>query len=377
MQHEPENLNTESNDIAGNRIDGPEGNTATKHTAPGAGVGQPGGLPNQPGSAGHATAPVSSEALAASETSPAHGAVGHDGPTQENKEADPATLALGSAPYGGNFSNSTQSSYRDQRRRDNQDSDASRGEFGVESQQGTTHGGFGNQNRVADYEPRNSAEDQYYGGPGAPGVQDNAYRRYDGHDDRANARAEYGYEQGAPAGGPSIAGATAHLNDNGSPEGTDSGFASDYGRTSLPNVGGSNAQTAEPLARHRNQTEDYVPTPGAANSPSGTAAADDPGRNLANETPDYHTGDDRNGYTQAQANKGDSSQGVGSRGGSYNDAYDDSKAGSTAGSPAAGDQRREDIAGNYGSAAREQNRASAEENQADHGAPRRNEGRDE
>ncbi|MCI1187799.1 hypothetical protein MON38_10240 [Hymenobacter sp. DH14] len=423
MSHEPENLNTEPNDIAGNRIDGPEGNTATQHTAPGAGVGQPGGVPNQPGSAGQATTPVSSESLAASETSPGQGAVGPEGKPQENKEAAPAAVnpanPAAGATYGGNFGNGTQDSYHDQRRRENQDSDANRGEFGVESQQGTTHGGFGNQNRVADYEPRNSAEDQYYGGPGAPGVQANAYRAYDGQDARPDARTEYGFERGtAPAatgGEPATAptaqrgdlgspagdnrnqpdradAASAHQVDNGSRQGPDSGFAADYGHTSLPGAGTGPA-SAQPVAEHRNQTEDYLPTPSDTDSqgratapataadargtqPAGSEGYGDRGRNEPNAAPDFQTGGERNGYTQPQANNGDAGQGVGSRGGSYNDAYDDSKPGSNAGSPAAGDQRREDRDANYGTAAREENRASGEENEADHGAPRRNEGRE-
>ena len=423
MQHEPENLNTESNDIAGNRIDGPVGNTATQHTAPGAGVGQPGGAPNQQGHASQPAAPVSSEALAASETSPGQGAVDAEGETQENKEVDPTTVDPASvapdATYGGNFGNGTQDSYHDQRRRDNQDSDANRGEFGVESQAGTTHGGFGNQNRVADYEPRNSAEDKYYGGPGAPGVQDNAYRTYDGRDERPDARTEYGFERGAtpaphggePAAAPtaqrgelgSPAGdnrnqpgradaASAHQDDNGSRKGPDSGYAADYGHTSLPGAD-IDSVSAQPVPDHRNQTEDYLPTPsetdsqGRATAPAATADArgtqptsgegyGDRDRNEPNAAPDFQTGDDRNGYTGSQANNGDSAQGVGSRGGSYNDAYDDSKPGSNAGSPAAGDQRREDTAANYGAAAREENRASGDENELDHGAPRRNEGRE-
>ncbi|GAA4042787.1 hypothetical protein GCM10022409_30910 [Hymenobacter glaciei] len=419
MQHEPENLNTESNDIAGNRIDGPVGNTATQHTAPGAGVGQPGGAPNQPGSAGQAAAPVSSESLAASETSPGEGGIDGEGQVQENKEVNPADVdpasAAPGATYGGNFSNSTQGSYNDQRRRDNQDSDADRGEFGVESTNGTTHGGFGNQNRIADYEPRNSAEDQYYGGPGAPGVQDNAYRAYDGHDERPDPRTQYGFERGTaplPDGGEPAAApaaqrgalgsptgdnrnqpdradaASAHQVDNGSRKGPDSGFADDYGHTSLPGAGGGSS--AQPVAEQRNQTEDYLPTPsntdsqGRATAPAATTEvrptepADSEGySNLPNEAPDFQTGDDRNGYTQREANNGDVAQGIGSRGGSYNDAYDDSKPGSNVGSPAAGDQRREDRDANYGEAAREENRASSEDNTADHGAPRRNEGRDE
>lgn len=423
MPHEPENLNTEPNDIAGNRIDGPVGNTATQHTAPGAGVGEPGGVPNQPGSAGQAAAPVSSESLAASETSPGQGAIGPAEEPQENKEADPATLALANAApaatYGGNFGNGTQDSYHDQCRRDNQDSDANRGEFGVESQNGTTHGGFGNQNRVADYEPRDSAEDRYYGGPGAPGVQENAYRAYDGQDARPDARTEYGFERGTgpslssgePAAAPtaqrgelgSPAGdnrnqpdradaASAHQVDNGSRKGSDSGFAADYGHTSLPDAG-AGTLSAQPVAGHRNQTEDYLPTPSDTDSqghatvpaaaidargtqPASSEGYGDRGRHDPQEVPDYQTGDDRNGYTQQQANNGDADQGMGSRGGSYNDAYDDSKPGSNAGSPAAGDQRREDRDANYGAAAREENRASSEENEVDHGAPRRNEGRE-
>ena len=413
MSHEPENLNTESNDIAGNRLEGPVGNTATQHTAPGTGVGQPGGAPNQPAEL------VSSESLAASETSPGQGAVDVDGQTQENKEADPAILdpanAAPAATYGGNFGNSTQDSYHDQPRRDNQNSDANRGEFGVESPQGTTHGGYGNQDRVADYEPRNSAEDQYYGGPGAPGVQDNAYRAYDGQDARPDSRTEYGFDRGtasAPSGGEPAAAptaqrgdlgspagdnrnqpdradaASAHQDDNGSRTGPGSGYAADYGHTSLPNLSGGQP-AAQPIPGHRNQTEDYLPTPtdtdiqGHAvvpNLPAGVRAVQpadsegysDQNRNEPNATPDFRTGDDRNGYTGQQANNGDATQGVGSRGGSYNDAYDDSKPGSNVGSPAAGDQRCEDMAGNYGPAAREENRASGEENEADHGAPRRN-----
>ena len=419
MAHESENLNTETNDIAGNRIGGPVGNTATQHTAPGTGVGQPGGAPNQAGSAGQAAKLVSSESLADSETSPGQGAVDSEEKTEENKEVDPASVDPASATYGGNFGNSTQDSYHDQRRRDNQDSDPNRGEFGVESQAGTTHGGYGNQNRVADYEPRDSAQDRYYGGPGAPGPQDNAYRSYDGQDARPDARTEYGFERGtAPAPGdgePAAAptaqrgqlgspagdnrnqpdradAASAHQVDNGSRKGPDSGYAADYGRTSLPDAGAGTA-SAQPMADHRNQTEDYLPTPsdtdsqGRATAPAAATDArgvqpassegyGDRGRQDELEQPDYQTGSERNGYTQSQANNGDVDQGVGSRGGSYNDAYDDSKPGSNVGSPAAGDQRREDLDANYGAAAREQNRASDEENDADHGAPRRNAGRD-
>jgi hypothetical protein len=389
MTNAEENLNTEPNDIAGNRIDGPVGNTATQYTRPGEGVGQPGGAPTS-GTA-PAAKPVSSEALADAETSMAQGAVDAEGQSQENKEANSADL-VPEGSYGGNFSNSTQGSYNDQDRRENQDSDPNRGEFGVQDLGGTTHGGFGNQNRLADYEPNNTAEDKYYGGPGRPGEQDNAYRSYDGRDARPDSRTEYGFEPGTAA--VPVAGGNPRLNDNGSPKGPDSGYAADYGHTSLRSgdVSGPRAGNAS-QGEHRNQTEDYMPAESGTNEKegrhdSGTYSTNQPemadqrgqgygdrSRNQPNSVPDNNTGSERNGYTQPEANKGDARQGIGSRGGSYNDAYDDSKPGSTTGSPAQGEQRAEDKAQNYGSAARQENR-TGDEDSADHGAPRRNAGRD-
>ncbi|MGY3088117.1 hypothetical protein ACVWYF_001150 [Hymenobacter sp. UYAg731] len=387
MTNAEENLNTEPNDIAGNRIDGPVGNTATQHTRPGEGVGQPGGPPTPPTS--HAAAPVSSQALADAETSMAEGAVDADTQPQENKEADPADL-VPEGSYGGNFGNSTQGSYHDQDRRENQDSDPNRGEFGAQDAGGTTHGGFGNQNRLADYEPNNSAEDNYYGGPGRTGEQDNAYRSYDGRDERPDSRTEYGFEPGTAA-GPAAISSNPRTNDNGSPEGPDTGYAADYGHTSLSAAARSESPRHAPEGEHRNQTEDYMPIEsGEHKGPqdAGSYSTNQPemadqrgqgygdrGRDQANSVPDNNTGDERNGYTQPEANKGDASQGIGSRGGSYNDSYDDSKAGSTTGSPAKGEQHAEDTAQNYGAAARQENRTS-NDNAADHGAPQRNAGRD-
>lgn len=391
MENEKENLNTEENDIAGNRIDGPLGNTAAKPGRPGTGVGIPGGAPAAPwGGSGGSTTPPSSEALAASEMSVGQGAA-EPGRPQENKEASPAALTP-AGTYGGNFSNSTQGSYHDEDRRENQDSDANRGEFGAQDLEGTTHGGFGNQNRQADYEPRGSAEDMYYGGPGRPGPQENAYRAYDGRNERADSRSEYGFERGA-AHKTDQAGASAHLNDNGAPKGSDSGFAADYGRTSLQGEITGAASSASELTTpgRRNQTEDYQPAvvdaasgqvqplnrqaEGQPQNPTGFGGGEQQGATSGEpaKAPDFRTGDDRSGYVQAAS--GDVAQGIGSRGGSYNDAYDDSRPDSTAGSPAAGDQRREDLDSNYGQTARQENRpddADAE----DHGTPHRNAGRD-
>jgi hypothetical protein len=391
MQDAEENLNTESNDIAGNRIDGPVGNTAAQHNG-GPGIGQPGTDAAAPAGAPDVespAAPASSESLADSETSVGKGAVEGENQPQENKEANPADLQP-TETYGGNFSNSTQGSYRDEDRRENQDSDPNRGEFGTQGQQGTTHGGFGNQNRQAGYEPNNTAEDKYYGGPGAPGEQTNSYRAYDGRDARPDTRTEYGFEAGNTVSlDPSAK--TTDTNDNGSPKGTDSGYANDYGHTSLRASAGSASQGDATGLDRRNQTEDYMPAPASpANATAGTANPEtggqrpassqgygDRGRDQSNETPDFDTNNERNGYVQPTANNGDASQGTGSRGGSYNDAYDDSQPNSRAGSPAKGEERSQDRSQNYGSAARAENRsADGDENAADHGAPQRNAGRD-
>ena len=431
MENEEKNLNNEDNDIAGNRIDGPAGNTAARPGRPGTGVGIPGGAPTPP--AGNLPdisspeAPASSESLADSELSAGAGAVEEAGAEQDNRAADPTRLVPPGA-YGGNFGNSTQPSYRDHDRRENQDSDPNRGEFGAQDPGGTTHGGFGNQNRLADYEPHDTPEDRYYGGPGRSGPQDNAYRSYDGRDERPDSRTQYGFEAGDPAAHTSgqaaetgqLRGAdfsgprgdnrnqpnradanSAFQNDNGSAPGPDRGFANDYGHTSLGGAAAAPAPgrtAAGPGAR--NQTEDYLPAqegsdkqghrqerhPGYSTNdpeladqrgqrPASSLGYGDRGREEPQRAPDFRTGDDRSGYVGGSG--GDAAQGLGSKGGSYNDAYDDSQPGSKAGSPAQGDQRIEDRDRNYGQAAREENRsAEGDDNAADHGAPRRNAGRD-
>ena len=403
MQNAEENLNTESNDIAGNRLEGPAGNTAAQPNG-GPGMGQPRTAAPVPAAATDPDNPAalaSSESLAASETSVGQGAVDGEAEPQENKEANPDDLQPADT-YGGNFSNSTQGSYRDEDRRENQDSDPNRGEFGIQQPSGTTHGGYGNQFREGITEHQGPADDKYYGqGVVRPESGDlNSYRAYDGRDERPDARTAYGFEAGTTVSlNPNAS--TALPNDNGSPLGTDSGYADDYGTTSLratpaAGVAGQHVDTIEP--GQRNQTEDYMPSPGAPASQgrpapnagpapadpeaSGSRPADsrgygDRGRDLANEAPDMATGDDRNGYNSGEANKGDASKGIGSKGGSYNDQYDDSQPNSRAGSPAKGEERSEDRSQNYGSSARAENRsAEGDDSATDHGAPQRNAGRD-
>lgn len=383
-----ENLNTEPNEIAGNRLGGPLGNTAAR-------PGPPAGVP----------APPSSEELAAAETGVGQGGV-DDRDQQENKAADPA--ALDPSAYGGNFGNATQDVYDSAARLDNQQADASRGEFGRQGPR-NTHGGYGNQYREADYEPHNSAEDRYYGGPGEPGPQHNSYREDPAQLARANATGSAlppapGPETPGPDGRgnqqdtrnlPGRADARANQqNDNSAGPGQGPGYAADYGHTS---VGGGGPAPTAPNADvpARNQGEDGRSSrggydnqgsangPGAAPAPPATGGAPGPaaagegyadrGRQGEAQRPDYATGGARSGFVPGTAQPG-----FGSKGGSYDDQYAAGQPGATGGSPAKGDHtQQEHDDQNSGPAAQEKFRpAGAPDEQADT-APRRNADRDQ
>lgn len=408
-----ENLNTEPNDIAGNRLGGPAGNTAAQPGVP------PVGVPP--------ARPVSSEQLAAAETGVGEGGVDDHG-QQENKEVDPAGLdpepgdpAAAGEPnaYGGNFSNATQDVFDDAARLDNQQADASRGEFG---RQGThnTHGGYGNQYREADYKPRDSAEDRYYGGVGEPGPQHNSYVQ--DRDQLVHANSPDAALPPAP--GPVTPGPdgrgnqhdTRNLpdraddranqqNDNSAGPGQGPGYAADYGHTAS---GGGAPPTAAPTAvPPRNQGEDGrssrggYDNQGSANGPGGSAATgsapappamggtpapDAAGKGYGDKDyqgeakrPDYATGDDRSGFGKgANAAQQAQYEGFGSKGGSYDDQYTASQPGTTGGSPAKGDHTQQEFdAKNSGPAARAASRpAGISDEQADT-APKPNAGRAE
>jgi hypothetical protein len=496
MKNEEKNLNTESNDIAGNPVGGPAGNTAAKPlpvaTSPSGG--SPTQLPT-PASVGStnpkgAKGPTSNELLASAEMSVGKGGLGSTSATPANKTAEPArrgrkpgstNKAKAAAPpspkaqargakqgsgssqpeaYGGNFGNDVQDSSRDHDRRSNQNSAADRGEFGAQSHQGGTHGGFGNQYREFDYERHNSAEDRYYGGPGRYGPQHNAYRDYDGRDEGRPARgyyydpgrrAEPGYDHRPEYDRPRFSAGygndyyndrqyqnrqyqsgsyddgrgnrydnrnqpdradpySGRQNDNGSRQGRGGGYADDYGRSSVrgnpygerrPSWSDESYEQRGGYGGRRNQDEDYrssrggYDNQGSAGGRGGRRDEDygyrsyndeqrgqrpdysrgygDRGRDEA-RYPNYRTGDDRNGYGQSYG--GDSSEGYGSRGGSYNDNYEDSQPGSRRGPAGPGNYRREDADRNYGPDRRREYRG--DDDQTDYGsAPRRNAGRDE
>ncbi|QKG53318.1 hypothetical protein [Hymenobacter sp. BRD67] len=358
------------------------------------------------------------------------------GGEQENREAHPSDLTAGPAPalssqqpniYGGNFGNDVQGSFQDHDRASNQRADANRGEFGEQGTQGATHGGFGNQYRefetAAERPAAEANEEKYYGqGAAAPGPQHNAYRDYDGRDARPEQQGHAVRDTPAPTSlhfgdtsaprQPPTDGrgntqdnrnlpdktgeVAAFQNDNGAPT-VGGAYAADYGHTSgvgLP--AGTTDNHVEAGVAGRNQHEDQRSSRGGydnqgsqGDAPAGQGAAAPVNSPDAPQNSGYgygharseearpgnpQTGDSRNGFGPAGSKEGNTSQGFGSKGGSYDDHNPGAR-------PAEQDGvTTQDKAGNYG----QENRADfrPEENDqpkdGDYGpTPRRNGGRDE
>lgn len=269
--------------------------------------------------------------------------------------ADNSNSVVGSE--GSRYDNSsTQASFQDPDRLDNQQSSPERGEFGPHGHLGHTHGGYGNQTRNLTPEPVRQA---------AP--PSDTTMPHDGHQ----------VLQGNGDNGQGIGGPTSQQNDNGSEVSNSEGYSADYGNTS----GGSPLPgdiPAAPNSTTRNQHEDShssrggydnqghpddsnyrQPAPGAA-AASGTATAQDEAGRPAPlpEEPNAGASSSYSGSTQ---------DGHGSRGGSYNDEYDAADDNSKAGSPARGDYDSQDQSQNYGEASRQQNRPAGEKD-TDYGA---------
>ncbi|MBT2558069.1 hypothetical protein J7E24_09755 [Hymenobacter sp. ISL-91] len=231
---------------------------------------------------------------------------------------------------------------------------ASRGEFGRQSEQGATQGGYGNE--------ASRSTDTYAGPP----VQAPATSGYDGERTQNKdgvPSAENGsfgtVAVGAGHDEPESAVGPLFGNDNDAPTGTGSAYAQNYGTSSL---GGQPNAEVEPGGAHRNQREDYTPghpEGGPAGQQTGRASSNAGyGSGEAGATPPTHA--DRSGYEAAGSTdaEGDEAQGFGSQGGSYNDEYDDSAPAAATGSPAKGDFDKQQGAGNYGEASDERTNAS-------------------
>ncbi|MGI4760765.1 MAG: hypothetical protein ACRYF0_08670 [Janthinobacterium lividum] len=386
-----------------------------------------------------AAATTSSQSLANSETSVRKGAV-EPGDKQENREAQPASVAPTSAGaqqpnvYGGNFGNDVQGSFNDPNRASNQRADANRGEFGEQGDLGATHGGFGNQyreaNPAAEHPSAEATEEKYYGeGAARPGEQHNAYRAYDGQDRRPEEQGHAVHDTPAPRAmsfGQNVADqqtdgrgnvqdnrnlpgksgeVAAFQNDNGSPTVGDA-YAADYGHTSgvgLPagtttnhldmgpnghgkledehsSRGGYDNQGSQGGRSHDQQPGGNAPAgqnaPAPVDSPD---APQNPGYGYGHErseeaqpgNPD--TGNARNGFGAGGSKEGNTGQGYGSKGGSYDDQNPGARG------PEYDNFTQQDKAQNYGQENRTDFRpADGDKPQdADDTAPRRNAGRDE
>ena len=230
----------------------------------------------------------------------------------------------------------------DRNHEQNEVAGASRGEFGRQSDEGVTQGGYGNEL---------SRGNSTYAGPP---VQSAATTGYEGERAQTPAGAastengSFGTEPvgaGLPA-GSAVGGGFA--NDNAAPQGPGSGYADNYGTSSL---GGQANAEARPDTDERNQREDYTPNHPEA-GPEGLRTGAQPtnaayGAGEAEATPP--TGEP-NGYEAAGSTdaQGGEQEGFGSKGGSYNDEYDDAQSNQSAGSPARGDYDKQDAAPNYG-----------------------------
>ncbi|PJJ58720.1 hypothetical protein [Hymenobacter chitinivorans] len=331
---------------------------------------------------------TSSQSLADSEMSVGKGALNTEpGDEQENKEADRNAVRPGQglapseaapkADWGGQFGNSVQPVYHDADRLENQLASPGRGEFGPQDT-GGTQGGYGNQYR---------ANDVYGGQLGSQPVNTGGYQggrpeNNTGTDEYNPQGSTFGHATATPLAGTTVD--PHYRNDNASPTAPDSGFSEDYGHSSL--VGGAgNAQAGTSHERNQSADYDYIPSqgsardeqPGTSYNPQPTVhgrtgelnGANEPGPNREAATP---TGSDsRTGYTRTEGEtsyQGNSGEGIGSKGGSYNDPNDSSNPAAADGGAAQQDYSRD-----------AQNNAPVppHDNGSDYGTmPRRNAGRD-
>ena len=394
----------------------------------------------RPGATGGTTPPPASYELVDSEMAAGNGAV-EDGGQQENREASPADVtgipASAKQPntYGGNFGNDVQGSLDDVNRASNQQADPNRGEFGEQGNLGATHGGFGNQyretNPAAEHPAAEATEEKYYGeGAARPGAQHNAYRAYDGRDQRPDAQGHAVRDTPAPPvmgfdnnvadqqtdgrgntqdnrNLPGKSGeAAAFQNDNGAPT-VGAAYASDYGHTSGVGLPAGAVENHLPMGPNgHGEVEDQRSSRGGYDnqgSQGGRSHDQQPGGNApagqdapapvdapnTSQTPGYgygherseaarpgnpDTGDSRNGFGAGGSKEGNTGQGYGSKGGSYDDQNPGARG------PEYDNFTQQDKAQNYGQENRQDFRPKSGDKPAegDYGPePRRNAGRDE
>lgn len=294
--------------------------------------------PETPGMTGHSAAPTDAEPKTAPPAAASPEKI-NEGPPMDT--SSPQENSSAATQFGGNFGNSTQPIFNDDDRSENQLSGPARGEFGAQDA-GTTQGGYGNQYRA----------DEMYGGVlGHQRTSSGGYAGGRPENNTAPSAAQYssarqpehpegsafGTEPGTPHTGTTVD--SHYENDNDSPR-VGKGFSEDYGRTSVG--GGASSSTAgahlPPDQRNQTNDEDYRPSQdghddgGLAFQPAPTGqernaelgGSDEPGPGGELEPSAADGGSaSRSGYVESDGERshgGDTSEGIGSRGGSYNDA---------------------------------------------------------
>jgi len=425
MSDSPEYAGT--NDIAGNRTTPSINNTRMgidrQNTLANNDTQSPDAQP-QPDS----TTAITGEELTANPAAATPGGAQPDYAAGTVAGAAPATESTQPNVYGGNFGNDVEGTANDPNRAANQQSTMNRGEFGEQGHLGASHGGYGNQyreiNTAAEHPAAEPTEKKYYGeGASIPGPQHNSYRAYSGQDTNPAEQGHAVRDTPAPPSMnsqaptstdgrgnsvdnrnlPSKDGPTAAFqNDNGAPT-VGPAYANDYGDTSgahLPpgtpsnhlnmgpnghgdledqhsSRGGYDNQGAQGgRARDNQPTGDgTAPAPvDAPNAPQGEGYGYGYERSEQARATSPDTGDSRNGFGPGGSKEGNTSEGYGSKGGSY----DDHNPGAQ--TPAYDQFSQQEKAKNYGDEARQDNRPPDGDtpSDADYGpAPRRNAGRDE
>ena len=344
--------------------------------------------------------------------------------SQQANSTNAAPASTQPNTYGGNFGNDVQPSYHDHDRASNQRADPNRGEFGEQGGLGATHGGFGNQYRefdtAAERPAAEATEEKYYGeGASRSGPQHNSYQNYDGQDQRP---AEQGHAvrdtpaarilsfDDQPSWPASSEGNTrdtrndvgetgpnaAFQNDNGAPT-VGAAYTADYGHTSgvslptgtpdnhlkmAPDGHGVGTDPASARGGYDGQQSEAT-TSGQGSAPAPVNSPDAPqteGYGYGHERSEQEqagnpkTGDSRNGFGPGGSQEGNTSQGHGSKGGSYDDENPGARG------PEYDQFTQQDKAKNYGQDQREEFRPEDGDKpqEGDYGpAPRRNAGRDE
>jgi hypothetical protein len=273
------------------------------------------------------TASTSSESLAGSEVG-----VGQD-PRPHNLQTPANTV--GQQPFA-----------NDANHDENELQGPSRGEFGRQSDQGYTQGGYGNE--------RSRGPESYAGTLNTPA----STTGYDGEREQKPAGfveplgSRYGSELPASASQDPSSVSEGFANDNAAPKGPDSGYSENYGTSSLGGAAATGT-SAEPNAQQRNQGEDYMPgRPEGGPSGLQTGLGASGPATGQQEAGTSETRGTRSGYNATgNSAQGSEQKGFGTKGGSYNDEYDSAKADGQQGSPSRGDYDKQDAAQNYGGAA--------------------------